>query len=88
MPSLATALTMRAVLCVSIRQHTSAYVSMRTPSLAKALTMSATDCAEKVHISARIRQHTSAYVSIRQHTSAYVSMRQTVPPRSASLRSF
>jgi hypothetical protein len=24
----------------------------------------------------RIRQHTSAYVSIRQHTSAYVSIRQ------------
>jgi hypothetical protein len=48
-------------LCVSIRQHTSAYVRMRQ------------DTSGYV----RIRQHTSAYVSIRQHnTSTCVSIRQ------------
>jgi hypothetical protein len=46
--------------CVSIRQHTSAYVSIRQHTSA--------------YVS--IRQHTSAYVSIRQHTSAYVSIRK------------
>jgi len=46
---------------VSIRQHTSAYVS---------------NVSIRQHTSAyvRIRLHTSAYVSIRQHTSAYVSL--------------
>ena len=47
------------VYCVSIRQHTSAYVSIRQHTSA--------------HVS--IRQHTSAHVSIRQHTSAHVSIR-------------
>jgi hypothetical protein len=42
-----------------IRQHTSAYVSIRQHTSA---------CV-------RIRQHTSAYVSIRQHASACVSIR-------------
>jgi hypothetical protein len=59
----------------SIRQHTSAYVSIR----------------QRIHTVAEIeshrgdckarelqRQHTSAYVSIRQHTSAYVSIRQRI----------
>ncbi len=46
---------------VSIRQHTSAYVSI--PAVGLGASAEAT------------RQHTSAYVSIRQHTSAYVSMR-------------
>jgi hypothetical protein len=41
--------------CVSIRQHTSAYVSMR-------------HTAPSTRIS-RLRQHTPAYVSIRQHAS-------------------
>jgi hypothetical protein len=44
--------------CVSIRQHTSAYVSIRQHTSAYV----------------NIRQHMSAYVSIRQHTSAYVSI--------------
>jgi hypothetical protein len=43
----------------SIRQHTSAYVSIRQHTL-------------KRQWERRRRQHTSAYVSIRQHTSAYV----------------
>ena len=50
---------------VSIRQHTSAYVSI--------LSSSATDVAQLLAL-ACIRQHTSAYVSIRQHTPAYVSI--------------
>jgi hypothetical protein len=48
------------LLVVSIRQHTSAYVSTRQHTSAYVST----------------RQHTSAYVSIRQHTSAYASIRQ------------
>jgi hypothetical protein len=43
---------------VSIRQHTSAYASRRTPRLA-------------LLYSVGIRQHTPAYVSICQHMSAY-----------------
>jgi hypothetical protein len=49
-----------------IRQHTSAYDSIRQP-----LGMPGSPAA---YVS--IRQHTSAYVSIRQHTPAYVSIRQ------------
>jgi hypothetical protein len=45
---------------VSMRQHTSAYVSI---------------LAERVLQCSTQLQHTSAYVSIRQHTSAYVSIR-------------
>jgi hypothetical protein len=52
---------------VSIRQHTSAYVSRIRQHTSADLTLAA---------DLSIRQHTSAYVSIRQHTSAYVSMRQ------------
>jgi hypothetical protein len=69
----------------SIRQHTSAYVSIcqmratqHTSAYVSICQMRATQ-----HTSAyvSIRQHTSAYVrceqhSIRQHTSAYVSIRQ------------
>jgi hypothetical protein len=52
---------------VSIRQHTSAYVSI-----------GATCCETTREVGAyvSIRQHPSAYVGIRQHTSAYVSIRQ------------
>jgi hypothetical protein len=53
----------------AIRQHTSAYVSIRLPHR----------CArQKAGTSAyvSIRQHTSAYVCIRQQTSADVSIRQ------------
>jgi hypothetical protein len=49
-----------------IRQHTSAYVSIRQKRRWRHQRCAA----------ARIRQHTSAYVSKRQHTSAYVSIRQ------------
>ncbi len=45
---------------VSIRQHSSAYVSTHTISLTKSSD----------------NTHTSAYVNIRQHTSAYASIRQ------------
>jgi hypothetical protein len=48
---------------VSIRQHTSAYVSRHT-----CWRTLSPDWRER-----RLRKHTSAYVSIRQHTSAYVS---------------
>jgi hypothetical protein len=71
---------------VSIRQHTSAYVSKRQHTVCLH-TVSA--CVSIRHTSAcvsirqhntsayvSIRQHTSACVSIRQHTSAYVSIRQ------------
>jgi hypothetical protein len=58
----------------SIRQHTAAYVSIRhfhRPPGGRA----ANRCLHYRH-NGSIRQHTSAYVSIRQHTSAYVSIRQ------------
>jgi hypothetical protein len=56
---------------VSIRQHTSAYVSIRQRRACVSCGLRETS----------VCQHTSAYVSIRQHTSAYVSIRQ----RQASL---
>jgi hypothetical protein len=70
-----------------VRQHTSAYVSIRMPpapghlmreeTVAYAAALAARCAARKSSASVRIlRQHTSAYVSIRQHTSAYVSIRQ------------
>ncbi len=68
----------------SIRQHTSAYVSIRT-IVEAALGLRAYTHARVTWIVQQegqyacwhsIRQHTSAYVSIRQHTSAYVSIRQ------------
>jgi hypothetical protein len=51
---------------VSIRQHTSAYVSQKRSS-----SVTASSCASPraAYVSMRL-QHTSAYVSIRQHTSA------------------
>jgi hypothetical protein len=72
---------------VSIRQHTSAYVSIRQHTSGPAREVGvACECAEVtrempafVDFTANptyMRQHTSAYVSIRQHTSAYVSIRQ------------
>jgi hypothetical protein len=54
---------------VSIRQHMSAYVSIRQHTSAYVRS-----AFRLIYVS--IRQHTSAYVSIRQHTSAYVSIRQ------------
>jgi hypothetical protein len=51
-----------------IRQHTSAYVSIRYMS-------QATQATQVCRAYVSMRQHTSAYVSIRQHTSAYVSIR-------------
>jgi hypothetical protein len=56
-----------AYVSISQHQHTSAYVSIR-----RDLRCSSPSLPSYVSI----RQHTSAYVSIRQHTSAYVSMRQ------------
>jgi hypothetical protein len=68
---------------VSIRQHirqrTSAYVSVRQhTSCGSSARGSPITC---MHTSAyvSIRQHTSAYVSIRQHTPAYASIRQNTP---------
>jgi len=52
-----------------LRQHTSAYVSIRAASIAAAYPTGS----DALHTSAPSQQHTSAYVSIRQHTSAYVS---------------
>jgi hypothetical protein len=52
----------------SIRQHTSAYVSIRhTDELA---------CPAPTFQASHPAAHTSAFVRIRQHTSAYVSIRQ------------
>jgi hypothetical protein len=53
---------------VSIRQHTSTYVSIRR--LAGSTNMSRQHRCLRTY---EIRQHTSAFVSIRQHTSAYVT---------------
>jgi hypothetical protein len=60
----------------SIRQHTSAYVSIRQHSYCTKLR---TFCTEHTSAYVSIRQHTSAYASIRQHTSAYASIRQHTP---------
>jgi hypothetical protein len=51
--------------CVSMRQHTSAYVR----------DVEETEDPTPAVVDDDYRQHTSAYVSIRQHTSAYVSTR-------------
>jgi hypothetical protein len=56
-----------------IRQHTSAYVSIRQHTAGVQLARDSITCKHTSYVS--IRQHTSAYVSIRQHTSAYVSIR-------------
>jgi hypothetical protein len=59
-----------------MRQHTSAYVSIRRHTSAYDGIRLHASCGWRWLISGRICQHTSAYVSIRQHTSAYVSIRQ------------
>ncbi len=70
-----------------IRQHTSAYVSIRQQALPAhklvVLKYYETCCPPDVFQwrlcrrgNAAYRPHTSAYVSMRQHTSAYVSIRQ------------
>jgi pantothenate kinase len=64
---------------VSIRQHTSAYVSIvEAPTCSPETYDSSLLLLLPAYVS--IRQHTSAYVSIRQHTSAYVR----TPPYSHS----
>ena len=67
---------------VSIRQHTSAYVSIRQHEeqvVVQGVLEVLDDALQRASAirqhTGRIRQHTSAYVSIRQHTSAYVSMK-------------
>jgi hypothetical protein len=60
---------------VSIRQHTSLYVSIRDAVGGGGGGLGAVQRGDEVEL-VSIRQHTSAYVSIRQHTSAYVSIRQ------------
>ncbi len=67
----------------AIRQHTSAYVSIRC---APKHTHSSIDPRSDRYVS--IRQHTSAYVSIRQHTSAYVSIRQHTSAYGVSLNTY
>jgi hypothetical protein len=57
-----------------MRQHTSAYVSIRSGYVGIRRRTSAYVSIRQHTV--RIRRHTSAYVSIRQHTSAYVSIRQ------------
>jgi hypothetical protein len=68
---------------VSIRQHRSAYVSIRgTAHLHQRVAASArrhTACYTSAYVS--IRQHTSAYVSIRQHTSAHLHRRVAASAR-------
>jgi hypothetical protein len=64
---------------VSIRQHTSAYVSIRQhTSACVCIRQHASACVNASASSAYVSicQHTSACVSMRQHTSAYVSIRQ------------
>jgi isocitrate/isopropylmalate dehydrogenase len=55
---------------LQVRQHASAYVSIRqhTSAYVKAVEDQKRDL--------QVRQHASAYVTIRQHTSAYISIRQ------------
>jgi hypothetical protein len=77
--------------CVSIHQHTSAYVSIRQHTQPHNAPAPAAPSAQP-HTCVSIRQHSSAFVSIRQHTSAFVSIRQHTsaylphPPRSRILR--
>ena len=81
---------------VSVRQHTSAYVSVR--QLTRCAASRTAGWKPSTCAYSSIRQHTSAYVSsirtaaraeyppgdvIRQHTSAYVSIRQLYPPADA-----
>jgi hypothetical protein len=70
---------------VSIRQHTSAYVSIRTSAYVSIRQHTSAYASIRQHTSARcpfisIRQHTQACVSIRQHTSTYVSKVPVTPP--------
>ena len=59
-----------------MRQHASAYVSIRWGSVSTARILAAY----------KVDEHTSAYVSIRQHTSAYVSSASTAVVLSASMQ--
>ena len=60
-----------------IRQHTSAYVSIRQHTLLRRLR------GESMRPS-RMHLHSSAYVSIRQHTSGYVQGRERAALANAS----
>jgi hypothetical protein len=62
-----------------MRQHTSAYGSMRTRQIADFETKSTEVRFSQDDVS--IRQHTSAYVSIRQHTSAGCKRQQVAVQR-------
>ncbi len=64
---------------VSMRQHTSAYVSIRRTSHKTCTPFASASIRPHTSAYVSIRQHTSAYVSIRQHTSAYVSIRLHMP---------
>jgi hypothetical protein len=63
--------------CVSIRQHTSAYVSIREKC--RQQTTAYVSPNTSAYVNAYRPPATSAYVSIRQHTSAYVSIRERIP---------
>jgi hypothetical protein len=60
----------------SIRQHTSAYVSIRRKETLTRCVRACGCICSGVQALIRYNYYTSAYVSIRQHTSAYVSIRQ------------
>jgi hypothetical protein len=62
--------------CPSIRQHTSAYVSIRQHTCVTCTLL----VPQHTSAHANVRQHPSASISIHQHTSAYVSIRSCPPP--------
>ncbi len=61
---------------VLLRQHTSAYVSIRQHTSASSRLRACLALLRLYTSAYSIRQHTSAYVSMRQHTYAYVSISQ------------
>ena len=67
---------------ISMRQHTSAYVSIvsirqHASEYVSICHLLVHDAGVSIHLaSTRMRQHPPAYISIRQHTSAYASIRQ------------
>jgi hypothetical protein len=62
--------------CVSIRQHTSAYVSIRQHTSAYVSIRQHASAYVRIPALRLLSLTTSAYVSIPQHTSAYASIRQ------------
>jgi hypothetical protein len=65
----------------SIRQHTSACVSIRDRLVRRLQSERYVSIRQHASAYVSIRQHTSAYVSIRQHTSAYGSIRDRLVTR-------